>query len=72
MNKLERDLIVKSGSEAKKTLETYKTVLVRELSEVLNAFHELGFSIYNAKNETIFLDDVFEEDGKVYFITQNL
>ena len=72
MNKLERDLIVKSGLEAKKTLETYKTVLVRELSEVLNAFYELGFSIYSTEDETIFLDDVFEEDGKVYFITKNL
>ena len=70
MNKYERSIIVKSGLEAKNTLDTYKTVLVKELSEVLNALHALDFSIYDAEDESIVLDDVFEEDGKIYFMTK--
>ena len=70
MNKYERSIIVKSGLEAKNTLDTYKTVLVKELSEVLNALHTLDFSIYDAEDESIALDDVFEEDGKIYFMTK--
>ena len=70
MNKYERSIIVKSGLEAKNTLDTYKTVLVKELSEVLNALHTLDFSIYDTEDESIILDDVFEEDGKIYFMTK--
>ena len=70
MNKYERSIIVKSGLEAKNTLDTYKTVLVKELSEVLNALHTLDFSIYDAEDKSIILDDVFEEDGKIYFMTK--
>ena len=70
MNKYERSIIVKSGLEAKNTLDTYKTVLVKELSEALNALHTLDFSIYDAEDESIVLDDVFEEDGKIYFMTK--
>ena len=70
MNKYERSIIVKSGLEAKNTLDTYKTVLVKELSEVLNALHTLDFSICDAEDESIVLDDVFEEDGKIYFMTK--
>ena len=70
MNKYERSIIVKSGLEAKNTLDTYKTVIVKELSEVLNALHTLDFSIYDAEDESIVLDDVFEEDGKIYFMTK--
>ena len=70
MNKYERSIIVKSGLEAKNTLDTYKTVLVKELSEALNALHTLDFSIYDAEDEIIVLDDVFEEDGKIYFMTK--
>lgn len=70
MNKYERSIIVKSGLEAKNTLDTYKTVLVKELSEVLNALRTLDFSIYDAEDESIVLDDVFEEDGKIYFMTK--
>ena len=70
MNKYERSIIVKSGLEAKNTLDTYKTVLVKELSEVLNALHTLDFPIYDAEDESIVLDDVFEEDGKIYFMTK--
>ena len=70
MNKYERSIIVKSGLEAKNTLDTYKTVLVKELSEVLNALRTLDFSIYDTEDESIILDDVFEEDGKIYFMTK--
>lgn len=72
MNKYERDMIVKSGMECKNTLETYKAVLVKELSETLGALYELGFSIYDSEDNAIVLDDVFEEDGKIYFMTQIL
>lgn len=72
MNKHERDTIVKNGLECKNTLEAYKTILVRELSDILNALNELGFRVYSDEiGEPFFLENFYEEDEKIYFSVEN-